>query len=130
MVSRVLVFAYSLACYAAGFAALVYAIGFVGNYIVPKTIDSGAPADLTTALMTNLPLLALFALQHSLMARQGFKRFWRRLVPEAAERATYVLASALTLYVLYQQWKAVPSTVWEVTNANIAGLLTGLYFAG
>ena len=130
MVSRVLVFAYSLACYAAGFAALVYAIGFVGNYIVPKTIDSGTPVDLTTALVTNLPLLALFALQHSIMARQGFKRFWRKIVPEAAERATYVLASAVTLYVLYQQWKAMPSAVWDLTDTDAAGLLTGLYFAG
>lgn len=130
MISRILIFLYSLACYAAGFAALVYAIGFVGDFVVPKTIDSGPPADWNTALATNLPLLALFAIQHSVMARQGFKRWWTKIVPKAAERATYVLASAAALGLLYRYWAPLPATVWQVTDPNAAAALITLYFAG
>lgn len=130
MLSRLIVFLYSVACYAVGFVALVYAIGFVGNYLVPKSMDSGMPADWNTALTYNLPLLALFAVQHSIMARQGFKRVWTKIVPQAAERATYVLASGAALLLLYWQWKPLPQTVWQVSDANAAAVLTGLYFAG
>jgi len=130
MLSRIAIFLYSVICYAAGFVGLVYAIGFVGNYVVPKTIDSGMPADLGTALLYDLPLLALFAVQHSVMARQGFKRWWTMIVPKPAERATYVLFSALALFLLYWQWKPLPATVWEVTNPAGALALTVLYFAG
>ena len=130
MLSRLIIFLYSVVCYAVGFVALVYAIGFVGNIIVPKSIDSGTPADWNTALLYNLPLLGLFAIQHSVMARQGFKRVWTRIVPQAAERATYVLASGAALLLLYWQWKPLPETVWQVGDANAAAGLTGLYFAG
>jgi len=130
MLSRISIFLYSVVCYLAGFVALVYAIGFVGNYIVPKTIDSGMQTDLGTTLVYDLPLLALFALQHSIMARQGFKRVWTRIVPKPAERATYVLFAALTLFLLYWQWKPLPATVWNVTNAGAAMTLTVLYFLG
>ena len=130
MFSRLLVMLYSLVCYAAGLVALVYGVGFVGNYIVPKSIDSGAVTDLSTALLYDLPLLALFALQHSIMARQGFKRAWTKIVPKAAERATYVLASALALGLLYWQWKPLPQTVWMASDANLVLLLSVLYFAG
>lgn len=130
MLSRIAIFLYSIICYAAGFVALVYAIGFVGNYVVPKTIDSGMGADLPTALLYDLPLLALFAIQHSVMARQGFKRVWTSFVPKPAERATYVLFTALVLFLLYWQWKPLPAIVWDVTNAGAAMTLTVLYFAG
>jgi protein-S-isoprenylcysteine O-methyltransferase Ste14 len=130
MFSRIVIFLYSIVCYAAGFVALVYAIGFVGNYVVPKTIDSGIGADLPTALLYDLPLLALFAIQHSVMARQGFKQVWTMVVPKPAERATYVLFSALVLFLLYWQWKPLPATVWQVTNASAAMTLTVLYFVG
>jgi len=130
MLSRLIVFLYSVACYAVGFVALVYAIGFVGNYLVPKSMDSGMRADWNTALTYNLPLLALFAAQHSIMARQGFKRVWTKIVPQAADRATYVLASGAVLLLLYWQWKPLPQTVWQVSDANAAAVLTGFYFAG
>jgi len=130
MLSRLAIFLYSVACYAVGFVALVYAIGFVGNLVVPKSIDSGIPAYWTAALIYDLPLLALFAVQHSLMARQGFKRVWTKIVPQAAERATYVLASGAALLLLYWQWKPLPETVWQVSDANAAAGLTGLYLAG
>lgn len=130
MLSRLVIFLYSLACYAIGVGALVYAIGFIGDIVAPKTIDSGTPADLTTALTYNLPLLALFALQHSVMARQGFKRVWTKIVPKAAERASYVLATGVVLGLLYWYWKPLPATVWQVTDANAAAVLTGVYFAG
>lgn len=130
MLSRIAIFLYSVVCYAAGFVALVYAIGFVGNYLVPKSIDSGTAADLQTALLYNLPILGLFAIQHSLMARQGFKRWWTKIVPKPAERATYVLFSALVLFLLYWQWKPLPETVWQVTNPGAAMVLTVAYFVG
>ncbi len=130
MISRGLIMLYSLACYTAGLVALVYAIGFVGDFVVPKTIDSGVPADLNTALVYNLPLLTLFALQHSIMARPGFKRMWTKIVPKAAERATYVLATAAVLGLIYWQWKPLPASVWQVESANAAAVLTGIYFLG
>jgi protein-S-isoprenylcysteine O-methyltransferase Ste14 len=130
MISRAFVMLYSLACYTAGLAALLYAIGFVGDFVVPKTINSGPVTDWGTTLAYDLPLLTLFALQHSVMARQGFKRWWTRFVPKAAERATYVLAAAAALGLLYWLWQPQPTTVWQVTNANAAGALTGLYLAG
>jgi protein-S-isoprenylcysteine O-methyltransferase Ste14 len=130
MLGRIFVFLYSLVCYAAGFAALVYAIGFVGNYVVPKTIDSGATGDLQTALIVNLVLLGLFAVQHSGMARRGFKSVWTRIVSPPAERATYVLFTAALLALIYWQWRPLPAEVWHVGDANAATLLTVIYFAG
>lgn len=130
VISRIVILLYSLVCYAAGLAALLYAIGFVGNSFVPKTLDTGMPADPKTALIYDLPLLALFAVQHSSMARQGFKRLWTKIVPRAAERATYVLFTAAILFLLYWLWKPLPATVWQVTDANAAAVLMALYFAG
>jgi len=130
MISRLFVVLYSLVCYTAGLVALLYAIGFVGDFLVPKTIDSGPVSDWSTTLIYDLALLTLFAVQHSVMARQGFKRRWTKIVPKAAERATYVLATATALGLLYWLWQPQPATVWQVTNANGAGALTGLYLAG
>jgi methanethiol S-methyltransferase len=130
MLSRIVIFLYSVVCYAAGFVALVYAIGFVGNYLVPKSIDSGTAAGLQTALLYDLPILGLFAIQHSVMARQGFKNWWTRIMPKPAERATYVLFSALILFLLYWQWKPLPATVWHLTNPGAAMVLMVAYFVG
>lgn len=130
MIGRLFVMLYSLACYVAAMAAILYAIGFVGDFVVPKTIDSGPVTDWNTVLAFNLPLLALFAVQHSGMARRGFKRLWTRLIPAPAERATYCLATAGVLALLFWQWKAMPVTVWQATDPNAITALTALYLAG
>jgi methanethiol S-methyltransferase len=114
--NRVLVFAYGLASYSIFFVTFLYAIGFVGDLVVPKSIDSLATTPLWQALLINLGLLALFAVQHSVMARPAFKRWWTRIVPQVAERSTYVLFSSLALITLFVFWQPMGGTVWNVTN--------------
>ena len=101
---RTLILLYGVACYAVFFATFLYAIGFIGNLWVPKGMDSAPTAPLATALLIDLGLLALFAVQHSVMARPAFKRAWTRLIPESAERSTYTLFSSLALILLFWLW--------------------------
>jgi protein-S-isoprenylcysteine O-methyltransferase Ste14 len=130
VLSRSLALAYGALSYLSFLAVFLYAIGFVGNLIVPKTIDSGPQTSLAESLAVNLLLLGLFAVQHSVMARPAFKRWWTRLVPPPVERSTYVLATSLLLALLFWQWRPLPGAVWEVGQPVAAGALWGLFAAG
>ncbi|HEY6134797.1 MAG TPA: isoprenylcysteine carboxylmethyltransferase family protein [Rubrivivax sp.] len=123
---------YGLVVYAFFLATFVYAIGFVGNLpLLPKTIDSGAAAPLAETLMVNVALLGLFAVQHSVMARRGFKRWWKRFVPEPLERSTYVLAATAALALLLWQWRPIAEPViWSVINPVARGLLHAVFWLG
>ncbi len=121
---------YGAFCYILFLLTFLYAIGFVGNIIVPKSIDSGVAGSTTEALVVNVILLGLFAIQHSVMARAGFKRWWTRIVPSAVERSTYVLLSSLVLILLFWLWRPMPDVIWAVTNPIGAGILTALFWIG
>jgi protein-S-isoprenylcysteine O-methyltransferase Ste14 len=124
-------FLYGLVAYAFCLATLLYAIGFSGNLLVPKSIDTGASVPLAEALVVNLLLLGLFAVQHSVMARRSFKRWWTRAVPPAVERSTFVLAASLTLALLLWQWRPMAEPiVWRVESAAGAQLLWGVFWLG
>lgn len=127
---RALAFIYGVACYGVFFATLLYAIGFLGNLVVPKTIDSGPTDPATIALAIDTALLAVFALQHSIMARPGFKRVWTRVVPPAVERSTYVLFSSLALLLLFWQWRPIGGVVWSVDSGALYAVLMGGYAVG
>jgi len=114
---RLLVLLYGVVCYAVFFASFLYAIGFLGNVAVPAPIDAPLTGSMTRALTIDIALLGLFALQHSIMARPAFKRWWTRLVPVAAERSTYVLFSSLALILLFWQWQPIGTVIWDVQNA-------------
>ena len=128
--SRIISFLYGIFAYILAFLSLVYAIGFIGNFLVPKSIDSGIQAGLITSLVINVILLGVFAVQHSVMARPAFKRWWTRFVPVHIERSTYVLLSGLVLILLYWQWRPMTDTVWLVENNTGAIFLHGLYGLG
>jgi protein-S-isoprenylcysteine O-methyltransferase Ste14 len=128
--SRLIAFLYGLACYLLFFVTLLYAIGFVEGLVVPKTIDSGTVVPMTEALIVNLLLLTVFAVQHSVMARKPFKQWWTQFVPHSIERSTYVLFATLALMLLLWQWRPMPAVVWQVADPSIAAAIMGLSFFG
>jgi len=129
--ARTLAFLYGAVSYLIFFITFLYAIGFVGNMIVPKSIDTGpSAATFARGLIANVILMSIFALQHSIMARPAFKRVWTRYVPKPVERSTYVLAASLALILLFWQWRAMPELVWNVENAVGQYFLWTLFFLG
>ncbi len=126
---RSLIFLYGVASYAFFFVTFLYAIGFIGNIAVPKSIDSAPTMSLGLSLLVNVGLLTLFAVQHSGMARPAFKRWLTRYIPASAERSTYVLASTICLAVLMWFWAPLGGVIWNVTTHWAAWTLTGFYFA-
>lgn len=128
--SRLLIFVYGTGSYLAFFATFLYAIGFIGNFGVPKSMDTARTGDWSTALLIDLGLLSLFAIQHSVMARPAFKRILTRIVPQAAERSTYVLASSLALMLLFWQWQPLGGVVWSVESTPGQIMLYTGYAAG
>jgi len=124
-------FLYGLIAYAACLGALLYLIGFSGDVLVPRSVDSGTAATLAEALCINVLLLSLFAVQHSMMARQAFKRVWTRIVPRTVERSTYVLTTSIVLALLFWQWRPIPEPiVWRVGNAAAVELLWAMFWLG
>lgn len=128
--NRKLAFAYGVACYATFFGTFLYAIGFLGNFLVPTSIDSAPAGPWTQALLIDSLLLGLFAVQHSVMARPAFKDWWAKFVPRPIERSTYVLFSSLALILAFAFWQPLGGTVWNVENATGRFALYSLYGMG
>jgi len=128
--TRILPVFVGLAAYAVFLLAFLYAVGFVEGAVVPKSINSGEVVPTIDALVLNMLLLSLFALQHSLMARQTFKRWWTRFVPGVIERSIYVLLASLALLFLFWQWRPIPSVIWRISDPTVADALLGLSLLG
>jgi len=131
---RFIAFLYGVLAYVAFFATILYAIGFVSGLLVPKTIDktidAGTAVPLVEAVIVNLLLMSVFAIQHSVMARKQFKQWWTQYVPKSVERSTYVLLSSLALILLFWQWRPMPAVVWQIADPAVAMAVMGLAFVG
>lgn len=131
MIGRILSFLYGIVAYIIFLGSFLYAIAFVGDFWVAKTINTGPEAEsLWQALLINAGLLGLFAVQHSVMARKGFKEWWTKVIPSHIERSTYVLLSSLILILLFWQWRPLPDVIWSVESGVWQGLLMALFWIG
>jgi methanethiol S-methyltransferase len=130
MLGRITIFLYGVFCYLVFFATFLYAIAFLGDFGVPKSIDSGAQGSLGRALAVDVLLLGLFAVQHSLMARPWFKRAWTRIVPPAAERSTYVLFASVAMILLFWKWQPVGGLIWQLDTEVGRLVAYGIYAFG
>jgi methanethiol S-methyltransferase len=128
--AKIAAFIYGLAAYIVFFLTFLYAIGFVTGLVVPKSIDTGTVVPIMEALIVNILLMSLFAVQHSVMARPQFKVWWTQFVPKSVERSTYVLFASVALILLFWQWRPMPTVVWQVTEPTAAMVITGLSFVG
>jgi len=128
--SGAVILLYGVATYLFFLAVFVYTIGFVGGFVVPKHIENGLPGDAPSAILVDVVLLGLFAIQHSVMARPAFKRWWTQIIPAAAERSTFVLCATALLALIIWQWRPLPGVVWEVESPMGVAVLHGLYFLG
>jgi protein-S-isoprenylcysteine O-methyltransferase Ste14 len=129
MLARLLIPIYAVGSYAVFSVSSLYSLGFFANLLVPRSIDAGPPADVSEAVVVNLLLLGLFAIQHSIMARPAFKRWSAFILPSACQRSTYVLLSSLILLLLFWQWRPIPAPVWHA-DGIVAGALSGVYWLG
>lgn len=127
---RFITFVYGAVCHAGFLAVFTYMVGFLGDFAVPKSVDSGPESPIGQALWVNASLIALFGLQHTLMARPGFKRWWTRFVPAPIERSTYVLISNAVMVLLFWQWRPMGEIVWHVENPAGQAVLYGLFGFG
>jgi len=127
---NILILIYGILAYIIFLVSFLYSIGFVNNFWVLKGIDTGTEIDMMTALLTNISLLSLFAIQHSVMARPAFKNWWVKIIGKPAERSTYILLTSLTLLLIFWKWQPMTDTVWTVENSTIAMGIQVLYFIG
>ncbi|WP_024510418.1 methanethiol S-methyltransferase [Bradyrhizobium sp. ARR65] len=129
-IAKIIAFLYGILAYFAFCATILYAIGFTMGAVVPKTIDSGPETPVIEAVIVNLLLMSLFAVQHSVMARRGFKEWWTQYVPKSAERSTYVLLASLCLMLLFWQWRPIPAIVWQAEDPDLAAAVATMSFIG
>lgn len=127
---RAIYFIYGVICYVIFLGVFLYAIGFIGNIYVPKSIDVGGDSTVWEAFFIDSILLTLFALQHSIMARPGFKRWWTKIVPKSIERSTYVLATNIVMILLFWQWRPMTGIVWKTENNTLTIVLWALFVLG
>ena len=129
MIGRVAALIYGLASYLCFFMSFAYLVAFIGNYVVPKSIDIGPESGLAESILLDVMLLGAFAVQHSVIARQAFKRWWTSIVPVSCERGTYVLISSLLLILIFWQWRPIVATIWRVEGFS-AATLTAISWLG